>query len=433
MPQRTVCSLQTETVISNSLIRQGNLPARNPGLLGNIYGVIKVRYIDELNLQGKTVFIRADLNVPFDKSGAIADDNRIQASIPTIDFALKHGAKVILASHLGRPKGEQNPAMSLKPVAKRIHELTKANVIMAEDCVGKDVQSQAANLKTGEILLLENLRFHKEEEKNDPQFSQQLAALAEVYINDAFATAHRAHASTAGMTIHFKEKAGGFTLKSELEYFKKAFENPARPLIAIFGGAKVSTKMEAIKNVGKQADAILIGGAMANTFFVADGLAVGKSLYEPQEVENARAIKAQLQASGCKLVLPEDVVVAKELKGGVPTSVVPINQISDEMMALDIGVESVKKFKAALVGAGTIIWNGPMGAFETEEFSSGTYQLVEALVASPALTVVGGGDTDLALHRAHAFDKMDYVSTAGGAFLELLEGKTLPGVAALES
>ncbi len=391
-----------------------------------------MRYIDELNLQGKTVFIRADLNVPFDKNGGIADDNRILASIPTIDFALKAGAKVVLASHLGRPKGERNPTMSLKPVAKRIHELTKAPVIMAEDCVGQEVQSQAAALKVGEILLLENLRFHKEEEKNDMQFAEQLAALADVYVNDAFATAHRAHASTAGMTKHFKEKAGGFTLKSELEYFKKAFENPARPLVAIFGGAKVSTKMAAIRNVGKRADSILIGGAMANTFFVADGLSVGKSLFEPQEVENARAIKAELQASGCRLLLPTDVVVAAELKGGVPTSIVPINQIGSELMALDIGVESIKQFISALDGAGTIIWNGPMGAFETEEFSSGTYRLVDALVASSALTVVGGGDTDLALHRAHAFDKMDYVSTAGGAFLELLEGKTLPGVAALE-
>ncbi len=390
-----------------------------------------MKYIDQLDLSGKRVFIRADLNVPIDESGAVADDNRINATLPTVNYALKNGASVVLASHLGRPKGKPDEAFSLKPVAQRISEITGRPVELAPDCIGEAVTALARALRPGQILLLENLRFHKEEEGNDEAFSKALAALADVYVNDAFATAHRAHASTAGMTKFFTEKAGGFTLKAELEYFKKAFDEPARPLLAIFGGAKVSTKIAAIKHVGKKSNQIIVGGAMANTFLAAEGKEVGSSLYEADLVDEAKKAKEMLAQHGCELLLPVDVVVAQELKSGVPTKVVRADQIEPGWKALDIGPESSKLFARAIHNAATIIWNGPMGAFETEEFSAGTYSMVDALVETKGLTVVGGGDTDLALHNKGAMEKMSYVSTAGGAFLELLEGRQLPGVVAL--
>lgn len=390
-----------------------------------------MKYIDQVELKGKTVFIRADLNVPLDERGVIADDLRIRASIPTIEYALQHGAKVIVASHLGRPKG-RDMKESLKPVAERLQALLKVDVRLAEDCVGPAVEAAAKALKPGSVLLLENVRFHKEEEKNDPQFAAELAKLCEVYVNDAFATAHRAHASTEGMVKHVPVAAGGFTLKNELEYFARAFDKPARPLVAIFGGSKVSTKITAIKNVGTRANRIIVGGAMANTFFAADGLSVGKSLVELEHLETARETRTWLLSHGCELILPVDVVCAKEFKGGIPTSVVPVNQIEPDQMALDIGPKSLELFQQSIADAGTIIWNGPVGAFEIEEYSAGTFGLVAALGKSPALTVVGGGDTDLALHQCHAFDSMDYVSTAGGAFLCLLEGEQLPAVEALK-
>ena len=391
-----------------------------------------MRYLDQIDLKNKYVFIRADLNVPLDKTtGHIADDTRIKAALRTVSFALEAGAKVVLASHMGRPKGEPVPGLSLKIVAERVEELLKRKVHFADNCVGEQVQKLKAQLKAGEVLLLENLRFNPGESKNNPEFAKQLAEGIDVYINDAFATAHRAHASTVGIVSFVPVSAAGFTLKDEIEYFDRAFSNPTRPLITIFGGAKVSTKMAAIKSVGQKADVILIGGAMANTFFVADGLSVGKSLFEPEQVDAAREIKATLSKSKCKLVLPVDVIVAAELKSGVPTKAVSVNQIGANDLALDIGPNSVELFKRELQSAKTIIWNGPMGAFETTEFASGTYAIIDALSSSQALTVVGGGDTDLALHRRHAYDKMDYVSTAGGAFLELLEGKELPAVKAL--
>ena len=390
-----------------------------------------MKYIDQLQLEGKTVFVRADLNVPLDENGKIAEETRIKATVPTVKYALDHGAKVVLASHLGRPKGK-DASQSLKPVAARLQELLGVPVTMAEDCIGPEVEAQAKALKPGSVLLLENLRFYKEEEKNDPAFAEKLSKLAEVYVNDAFATAHRAHASTAGMVPFMKICAGGFTLKDELEYFKKAFANPERPFVAVFGGAKVSTKLDAIKNVGTRANRIVLGGAMANTFFAADGLQVGKSLHEPDLLGTARETKKFLSEKGCELILPVDVVVASELKSGVPTKIVDIDKIPPDMMALDIGPKTVELFAGALADAKTIIWNGPMGAFETPEFASGTFAIVDLLCESKALTVVGGGDTDLALHQKHAFDKMDYVSTAGGAFLCMLEGAPLPAVEALE-
>ncbi len=391
-----------------------------------------MRYIDELQLENKRVFIRADLNVPLDDNGQIAEETRITASLPTIKKALAGGGRVIVASHLGRPKGRDASA-SLKPVAERLAKHLGIPVTLADDCVGDSVKAKVNTLKVGDVLLLENLRFHKEEEKNDPAFAAQLAELADVYINDAFATAHRAHASTAGMVNLVKEAAGGYTLKDELSFFAKAFENPERPLVAIFGGAKVSSKITAIKNVGTRANRIILGGAMANTFFAADGLSVGKSLYEPEHLDTARDTKKFLAEHGCELVLPVDVVVASEMKSGVATKIVPISAIPSDMMALDVGPKSVELFGNTISDAKTIIWNGPVGAFEIDEFAAGTFGLIDKLIDSKALRVVGGGDTDLALHKRHALDKMSYVSTAGGAFLCLLEGELLPAVEILKA
>ena len=390
-----------------------------------------MKFIDQVTLSGKKVFLRADLNVPFDKAGNISDDTRIKATLPTLQYAINQGAKIILASHLGRPKGK-DPKQSLKPVAERLKQLISTKVLFANDCIGAEVENLASSLNSGEVLLLENLRFYPEEEKNDVGFAEKLSKLAEVYINDAFATAHRAHASTEGMVKFFTVAAGGFTLKNEISYFEKAFANPERPLLAIFGGSKVSTKITAIKNVAKRANAIILGGAMANTFFAAEGLSVGKSLYEPDLLDLANSTKKELEQIGCKLILPSDVVVASELKSGMPTKVVAINSIEADKMALDVGPDSIRQFGQAINSAKTIIWNGPVGAFETPEFSSGTFALVDLLCNCKALTVVGGGDTDLALHQKHAYEKMSYVSTAGGAFLCLLEGEKLPAVEALE-
>ncbi len=392
-----------------------------------------MKYIDEISLQGKRVLIRSDFNVPFDENGKIADDTRIKLTIPTIKYAREAGGRLILCSHLGSPKGKRNPSLSLRPVAERLSELLGTSVTFFPDCIGAENEQHTKTLKSGECVLLENLRFHPGEEKNDPAFAEALAALADVYIDDAFATAHRAHASVVGVPKILREHAAGFLMKSEIEYFTKAFENPTRPLIAIFGGAKVSTKMDAIRHVGSRADGIVIGGAMANTFLKAMGHEVGKSLHEIEQVENAKSIKATLEQRGCKVYLPIDMVVASELKVGASSNVVSIDKIPADSMALDIGPKSIELFQSALKDAKTIIWNGPMGAFETKGFEKGTYAIVDALSQSKALTVVGGGDTDLALHECHAMEKMSYVSSAGGAFLKLLEGKTLPGIEALES
>lgn len=392
-----------------------------------------MKYVDQLNLAGKRVLIRVDFDVPISNQGTVADDTRIRAALPTIEAVLKLSGKVILAAHMGRPKGKRVESLSLRTVQKHLAKLLDKTVQIADDCVGEEVKQKVAQMQKGDILILENLRFHAEEEKNDPTFSQQLASLADVYVNDAFATSHRAHASTAGVCAFFKEKGAGFNIKRELEYFHKAFDNPARPLVAIFGGAKVSTKMAAIKNVAKRANKIIIGGAMANTFLVANEINVGKSLFEAEQVEVARACQAELKQSACALYLPVDAVVAKELKGGLPTKTVDVNAVEADYMILDVGPKTSNVFAEALQDAKTVIWNGPLGAFEIEEFSGGTFSMIDTLTDLDALTVVGGGDTDRALHERNAFDKMGYVSTAGGAFLELLEGKTLPALAALET
>jgi phosphoglycerate kinase len=393
---------------------------------------MKIRSMDQLDLAGKRTLIRVDFNVPLDKSGNVTDDTRIEAALPTVRQAVTKGAKVILLSHLGRPKGKKNPAMSLASVAKRLSSLLGKEVAFVPDCVGDEVEKAVAAMRSGDVLLLENVRFHPEEEKNDEAFGKRLAALCDVYVNDAFATAHRGHASNVALTGHVRDKAAGLLMKNEIAYFEKALVSPAKPLVAVFGGAKISGKIEAINNVLGKVDKILIGGAMANTFFVAQGFPVGKSLYEADMVETARKVLANAAAQKVKLYLPVDVVAADRLEASAMTRAVPVPEIPEGWIAADVGPATSLLFKEALQGARTIVWNGPLGAFEIGLFANGTFALMRALAESDAITIVGGGDTDTALHKAGLFSRMSYVSTGGGAFLELLEGKRLPGIAALE-
>ena len=381
--------------------------------------------IRDLDLNGKRVFMRVDFNVPLANAGKeISSDKRIRASLPSIQYALDHNAGLILASHLGRPKGKPNPEMSLAPVAIRLSELLKRPVAMAPDCVGPAVEAMLP--KPGEVLMLENLRFHPEEEKNDPEFSWKLAALCDVYVNDAFGSAHRAHASTVGMIAYVKHAAAGFLMDKELEYLTKVTTNPARPSLAILGGAKVSDKIEVIQNLMKIVDVILIGGAMAYTFLRARGESTGKSLVEIDKIDLARELMAQ---AGGKLELPVDHVVAAELKAGAATQVVTV--IPDGMMALDIGPRTIEAYSKIIASAKTIIWNGPMGVFETPPFDAGTVALAKAVAASGAVSVVGGGDSEKAVKSAGVADKISHISTGGGASLEFLAGEKLPGVEAL--
>lgn len=381
--------------------------------------------IRDLDLKGKTVFIRVDFNVPLAAEGKeITSDKRIRASLPTIQYALDHGAGLILASHLGRPKGKPNPEMSLKPVAARLASLLGKPVAMAPDCIGPEVERMRP--KPGEILLLENLRFHPEEEKNDAGFSRQLAALCDVYVNDAFGSAHRAHASTVGMIQYVPQAAAGLLMDRELEYLEKVTKRPERPCVAILGGAKVSDKIEVIENLMKVVDQLLIGGAMAYTFLRAQGEPTGKSLVEPDKVDLARDLIAR---AGGKLHLPEDHVVAVELKEGVQSRVV--HEIPEGMMALDIGPKTIADYSVIVATARTIIWNGPMGVFEKPPFDKGTVALAKAVAGSGAVSLVGGGDSEKAVKSAGVADKISHISTGGGASLEYLAGMELPGVAAL--
>jgi phosphoglycerate kinase len=393
---------------------------------------MKIRTVDQLDLSGKRTLVRVDFNVPMDKSGNVTDVTRLQAALPTIRAAVEKGAKTILLSHLGRPKGKKVPEMSLAPVAPRLAALLGKPVSFVPDCVGAEAEKAVAAMSPGDVLLLENVRFHAEEEKNDEAFGKQLAALCDVYVNDAFATAHRGHASNVAIVKFVRERAAGLLMKDEISYFEKALVSPARPLVAVFGGAKISGKIEAINNVLGKVDKILIGGAMANTFFAALGYGVGKSLYEADMAETARQVLSGAASRKVKLYLPVDVVAADRLEATAPTRTVPAQEIPDGMMALDIGPASSHLFREALQDAKTIVWNGPMGAFETAPFAAGTLSIMRALAESDATTIVGGGDTDTALHKAGLFSRMSYVSTGGGAFLELLEGKRLPGIVALE-
>jgi len=393
---------------------------------------MKVRAIDQLELSGKRVLIRVDFNVPMDKAGNVTDDTRLQAALPTIRHAVMSGAKTILLSHLGRPKGKKVPEMSLAPAARRLSALLGKEVSFVPDCAGPEAENAVAAMRPGDVILLENVRYYSEEEKNDEGFGKKLAALCDVYVNDAFATAHRGHSSNVAIVKFVKEKAAGLLMKNEIAYFEKALVDPARPLVAVFGGAKISGKIEAINNVIGKVDKILIGGAMANTFFAAKGLEVGKSLYEAEMLETARQVLSNAAGRKVKLYLPVDVVVADRLDPSASTKAVPVEEIPPGWIAADVGPATSLLFKEALQGARTIVWNGPLGAFEMGPFANGTFSLMRALAESDAITIVGGGDTDTALHKAGLFSRMSYVSTGGGAFLELLEGKRLPGIVALE-
>ena len=393
---------------------------------------MRIRTMDQLDLSGKRTLVRVDFNVPMDKSGNVTDVTRLQAALPTIRMAVESGAKTILLSHLGRPKGKRVPEMSLAPVAPRLSTLLGKQVRFVPDCVGEEAERAVAAMKPGDVLLLENVRYHAEEEKNDEGFGRKLAALCDVYVNDAFATAHRGHASNVAIVKFVSVRAAGLLMKDEIAYFEKALVSPARPLVAVFGGAKISGKIEAINNVLGKVDKILIGGAMANTFFAALGYGVGKSLCEKEMAETARQVLAGAASRKVRLYLPVDVVVADRLEATAATRTVPAQEIPEGMMALDVGPASSLLFREAIQDAKTIVWNGPMGAFETAPFAAGTLAIMRALAESDATTIVGGGDTDTALHKAGLFSRMSYVSTGGGAFLELLEGKRLPGIAALE-
>ena len=381
--------------------------------------------IRDLDLKGKRVFMRVDFNVPLAPGGQeITSDKRIRAALPTIQYALEQGCALILASHLGRPKGKPNPEMSLKPVAAKRAELLGKPVAMAPDCVGPEVEAMLPKL--GEVLLLENLRYHSQEEGNDPEFSKQLAALCDVYVNDAFGTAHRAHASTVGMIAYVPQAAAGLLMQKELEYLGMATKNPPRPCVAILGGAKVSDKIEVIQNLMKVVDQLIIGGAMAYTFARAQGQPTGKSLVEEDKIELAKKLLAE---AGGKILLPVDHVAAAEFKAGADFEIVDV--VPEGKMGLDIGPKSIELFKAAVAMAKTVIWNGPMGVFEMPPFDKGTVELAKAVAESGATSIVGGGDSEKAIKAAGVTSKISHVSTGGGASLEFLGGVELPGVAAL--
>ena len=390
-----------------------------------------VSYVDEIEVEDKKVFVRADFNVPLDQ-GIITDDTRIKSTLPTVRSVLDRGGSVILASHLGRPKGKVDKKYSLAPVADRLSELLGKEVIFVEDCIGKEVEEKAKHLKPGDILLLENLRFHPEEEKNDEGFARKLAGMADIYINDAFAVSHRAHASVEAITHFAGQKGAGFLIKNEITYFNKAMGEPERPLIAIIGGAKVSGKLEVLENLIQKVDKLLIGGGMAFTFLKAEGIEIGKSLVEDDLLDTARKVMKKADEIGAKVILPVDCVVANKVDAEAEYKTTTINEIPADWLGLDIGEQTLELFKEAIKDARTIVWNGPMGVFEIEPFSKGTYGVVDLVADSPALSIVGGGDTDVALHRSGKSGSISFMSTAGGAFLELLKGETLPAIKALE-
>jgi phosphoglycerate kinase len=390
-----------------------------------------MKYLKDISLSGKRVLVRVDFNVPLDESKKITDDNRIKQAAPTIKHIIEGGGKAILMSHLGSPEGVKDSALSLAPCAEKLSSLLGVPVELAPDTVGPAVESKVTSMKNGQVLLLENLRFHPGEEKNDPEYSALLARLGDVYVNDAFATAHRAHASMVGVAKLFKEKCAGLLMQKELEFIDKALKNPRRPLCVVLGGAKTSTKLAALINIADKADKVIIGGAMANTFLAAQGLQLGKSLVERELFPQVIKLMATLARRDCKLYLPVDFMVGPSLATKGVARAVPAQEMPADMMALDIGPATSLLFKEAIQSAETVVWNGPMGAFEHEEYANGTHSLIEAIGGSHGLTLVGGGDTDAAIHTMEMAHKFGYISTGGGAFLNMLEGKQLPALQAL--
>jgi len=396
---------------------------------------VAIKYIDELNLSGKRVFIRVDFNVPLDENRKVTDDTRIREALPTLQHALEAGARVIVASHLGRPKGSRDPKYSLEPAAQRLAELLgrQHEVILADDCVGDGVKKQVRDLKEGQVLVLENLRFHKEEEANDEAFARELAALADVYVNDAFGTAHRAHASTAGMAAFVKERCAGFLMRKEVEYLGKVLKNPDRPFVAILGGAKVSDKIKVIENLLPKVDALLIGGAMAYTFLKVQGVEVGRSRVEADKLDLAKRLLDAAERLGKPLVLPVDHIAGTEPSENSEAIHIPDRALPADKMGLDIGPKTRDLYRQHIRSAKTVVWNGPMGLFEVHKFSEGTRAVAQAMADNrDATTVIGGGDSAAAVEQFHLADKMSHVSTGGGASLEFLEGRELPGIRALE-
>lgn len=387
--------------------------------------------VKDVPVQGRRVLVRVDFNVPLDDQGKITDDTRIQGNLPTIHYLLENGAKVILVSHFGRPKGQADRKWSLAPAAVRLSELLGQKVKLAPDCIGPEVTKLVDGLSEGEVLLLENVRFHPEEEKNTTEFARQLASLADLFVNDAFGVVHRAHASTAGVAA-FIPAVAGFLLEKELTIIGKALQAPERPFVAIIGGAKVSDKIAVIEHLLGKVDALIVGGGMANTFIKAQGYAVGKSLVEEDKVELAAGLLKQAKAHGFEIDLPTDVVVAKEFSAKAKSKTTEVSGIKVDEMALDIGAVSAEKFAARIVSAGTVIWNGPMGVFEIDQFAKGTERIAKAAADCRGITIVGGGDSVAAIEKMGLADQITHISTGGGASLELLEGKLLPGVAVLQ-
>lgn len=390
-----------------------------------------IRTVDQVDLKGKRVFIRVDFNVPLSEKNEITDDTRILLSLPTIRYVIEAGAKVILASHLGRPKGKKDPKYSLSPVAQELSELLGRKVLLAPDCVGNEVQKQIDAMKNGEVLLLENLRFHPEEEKNEESFSKGLASLCDVYVNDAFGAAHRAHASTEGMTRHVKVVAAGFLMMKEIDSLEKALANPEVPYVAILGGAKVSDKIGVIRNLLERVTTLLVGGGMAYTFLKARGFEVGKSLVEEDQIDFSLDLLRKAEGK-IKFILPSDHVAAERMDAQAKSRVVKNGEIPSGWICLDIGPETVSSFSEEIKSAKTIVWNGPMGVFELEPFSRGTFAVAKAVASSSAFSIVGGGDSVAAVNKAGVGKKISHISTGGGASLEFLEGKKLPGIEALK-
>jgi phosphoglycerate kinase len=386
--------------------------------------------VRDIDVKGKRVFVRVDFNVPLE-NGKITDDTRIQAAVPTIQYLIEQGAKVILASHLGRPKGMVDPTYSLAPAAVRLSELLGKPVAMAKDSIGEDVKAEIARMQDGDVLLLENVRFHAGEEKNDPELSKAFAELADVYVNDAFGTAHRAHASTAGIAQYLPAVAG-FLMEKEIGIMGNALADPERPFTAIIGGAKVSDKISVLENLIDKVDQLIIGGGMANTFLAAQGYKLGKSLVESDKLDLANRLIEKAHKNNVILFLPEDVVVASEFKADAEHKVVDVAEIPDDWMALDIGPKTIETYRLAIVRSQTVIWNGPMGVFEMDAFAVGTNAVAKAVAETDGVTIVGGGDSVAAVEKSGLADRMTHISTGGGASLEFLEGKALPGVEALQ-